>query len=90
MGFICEVVNVQPNTKLVMEYSGIYKGLGVWTISENNRRCDVAYEIDLEVNHRLIRILSYLLPVDKIHYNLVEKVFLGLEQKLVIKYGRGN
>jgi ribosome-associated toxin RatA of RatAB toxin-antitoxin module len=90
MGFICEVVNVQPNTKLVMEYSGIYKGLGVWTISENNRQCNVAYEIDLEVNHPLIRILSNLLPVDKLHYNLMEKVFWGLEQKLVTKFGNVN
>ena len=90
IGFICEVVNVQPNTKLVMEYSGIYKGFGVWTISENDGHCSVTYEIDLDVNHPLIRILSYLLPVDKIHYKLMEKVFLGLEQILVTKFGNAN
>lgn len=90
MGFICEVVKVKPNTELVMEYSGLYKGLGVWTISENNGQCNVAYEINLDVNHPLIRISSHLLPVDKIHYNLMEKVFLGLEQKLVTKFGNAN
>jgi len=87
MGFICEVVKVEPNAKLVMEYSGIYKGLGVWIISENNGHCNVVYEIDLDPNHLLIWILSHLLPVDKIHYNLMENVFLGLEQKLKTKFG---
>jgi ribosome-associated toxin RatA of RatAB toxin-antitoxin module len=88
MGFICEVVKVEPNAKLVMEYSGIYKGLGVWTISENNGHCNVVYEIDLDPNHLLIWILSHLLPVDKIHYKLMEKVFLGLEKKLETKFGQ--
>jgi ribosome-associated toxin RatA of RatAB toxin-antitoxin module len=86
IGFICEVVNVKPNAELVMEYSGLYKGLGVWTISENNGQCNVTYEINLDVNHPLIRILSHIFPVDKIHYNLMEKVFLGLEKKLVTKF----
>jgi ribosome-associated toxin RatA of RatAB toxin-antitoxin module len=90
MDFICEVVKVKANTELVMEYSGIYKSLGVWTISENDGHCSVTYEIDLEVNHPLIRILSYLLPVDKIHYKLMEKVFLDLEQILVTKFGNAN
>ena len=76
--------------RTMKEYSRIYKGLGVWTISENNGYCNVTYEIDLEVNHPLIRILSYLLPVDKIHYKLMEKVFLGLEQILVTKFGNAN
>jgi len=90
MAFICEVVKIKPNTELVMKYLGIYKGFGVWTISENNGQSNVAYEINLDVNHPLIHILSYVLPVDKIHYNLMEKVFLGLEQKLATKFGNAN
>jgi ribosome-associated toxin RatA of RatAB toxin-antitoxin module len=99
LGFVCEVVEVRQPTMFVMDYSGVYKGRGVWTIAENNGRCDVVYEINLEINNFFIRALSYLLPVERIHSQLMDDVLSGLEKSLEQKRkwnqleasrGRGN
>jgi ribosome-associated toxin RatA of RatAB toxin-antitoxin module len=88
LAFVCEVVDVQPRAKLLMEYSGVYKGTGGWSITENDGHCGVEYDINLEINNAFIRLLSYLLPVEKIHYNLMNDVFSGLEKRLERKFQR--
>lgn len=80
--FFCEFSEYVDNVKLVMKYSGIYSGLGVWTLTEMDGRTKVAYEIDLEINSPFIRLLAYVFPVDKIHYNLMDEVLAGLEKRL--------
>ena len=80
--FFCEFTECVDNVKLVMKYSGIYSGLGVWTLTEMNGRTKVDYEINLEINNLLIRLLSYVVPADKIHYNLMNEVLVGLENRL--------
>jgi len=72
---------VEP-VKLVMQYSGIYSGLGIWTLTEMNGQTKIDYEINLEVNNPFIRLLSYVIPVEKIHYKLMNEVLLGLENRL--------
>lgn len=81
--FMCEFSESVEPVKLVMKYSGIYSGLGVWTLSETNGRTKVDYEIHLEINSLFIRLLSYMVPVEKIHYTLMDKVLLGLENRLI-------
>jgi ribosome-associated toxin RatA of RatAB toxin-antitoxin module len=86
LSFVCEVVEARQPTMFVMQYSGVYKGRGVWTITEHDGRCDVVYEINLEINNFFIRALSYLLPVERIHSKLMNDVLLGLERKLQSKF----
>jgi ribosome-associated toxin RatA of RatAB toxin-antitoxin module len=81
-GFICKVVDFSKNTELRIKYSGIYSGSGVWTIAENRGGCQVTYEIKLDIDSLFIRWLSHILPIDKIHSRLMNKVLSGLEQHL--------
>lgn len=45
MPFFCEFLERNNNVKLIMKYSGIYSGLGVWTLTEVNGQTKVSYEI---------------------------------------------
>lgn len=82
--FFCEFSEYFDNDKLVMKYSGIYSGFGVWTLTEMNGRTKIDYEINLEINNLFIRLLSYVAPIEKIHYKLMDEVLLGLEKRLEI------
>ena len=82
MSFYCEFSEMVEPVKLVMQYSGIYSGLGIWTLTEMNGQTKIDYEINLEVNNPFIRLLSYVIPVEKIHYKLMNEVLLGLENRL--------
>jgi ribosome-associated toxin RatA of RatAB toxin-antitoxin module len=85
-GFICEVVGVTEHSELRMKYSGIYRGIGGWTLSDVNEHCRVTYKIMLEIDDLWIRLLSYILPVTKIHARLMTKVLSGLERYLAKDY----
>jgi len=80
--FFCEFSQSVEPVKLVMKYSGIYSGLGVWTLSEMNGQTKIDYEIYLEINNLFIRLLSYVVPIEKIHYTLMDKLLFGLESRL--------
>ena len=69
--FYCEIIESVPNSKLVMKYSGLYSGLGVWHVKEINKMTEVVYEINLEINNIFVRAVSYLIPVNKIHFKLM-------------------
>jgi ribosome-associated toxin RatA of RatAB toxin-antitoxin module len=80
--FYCEVSGMNDCTELTMTYTGIYTGMGRWTISEVNGQRRVTYEIELKIESTMIRLLSSVLPVASIHSRLMEKVLSGLEQYL--------
>lgn len=82
LSFLCEFSECVDNVKLVMKYSGIYSGLGVWTLTEMNGQTKVDYEINLEINNLFIRLLSHVIPIEKIHYKLMNEVLFGLENRL--------
>lgn len=73
---------MNPGKELTLNYSGIYTGTGTWTISEVNSQCLVTYRIELEIQSRLVRLVSSILPVATIHSKLMGKVLTGLEQYL--------
>jgi hypothetical protein len=80
--FCCEVSELKRGKELVLQYSGIYAGRGIWTISEINGQSRVTYEIKLIIQSNLIRLLSSVLPVNSIHSKLMEEVLTGLGQYL--------
>jgi ribosome-associated toxin RatA of RatAB toxin-antitoxin module len=80
--FCCEVSGLNKGKELTLEYSGIYAGKGMWTISEINGQSRVTYQIELTIQSNLIRLLASVLPVDSIHSKLMEKVLTGLGEYL--------
>lgn len=82
MPFYCEFVGCASDAKLVMSYSGLYSGVGVWTLTRTDGLTKVDYEINLEIKSRFVRLLSYVMPIDKIHSKLMDEVLLGLENRL--------
>lgn len=80
--FFCEFSEYANNEKLVMKYSGIYSGLGVWTLAKINDQTKIDYEINLEINNLFIRLLSHVIDIEKIHNKLMNEVLLGLENRL--------
>ena len=81
--FICEIVQAVPNREIVIEYvEGVHKGTGRWTFEKLAEGTLVCYQIDLEPQGWLPRLLSNLMDFGKMHSRSMEKVFAGLESWL--------
>jgi ribosome-associated toxin RatA of RatAB toxin-antitoxin module len=78
--FVCVIARIAPDREIEMEYvEGVHRGSGRWTFgraAEGTRAC---YEIDLEPQGWLLRLLSDFLDFGKLHSRSMEKVFDGLE-----------
>lgn len=80
-GFSLDAESLVERRELRFRYSGIYRGTGVWTLTEVNGGCRVVYEIDLEIVDPTIKVLSYVLPIARLHSWLMRDVFAGLAAK---------
>jgi ribosome-associated toxin RatA of RatAB toxin-antitoxin module len=81
--FTVEVVGVKPGAALHMTYSGIYRGTGEWKVAvSNDGNSHINYRIDLAIADRSTALLSYVLPVSRIHSRLMRHVFEGLQNHL--------
>jgi uncharacterized protein YndB with AHSA1/START domain len=78
--FICKIAQVVPNREIVIEYvEGVHRGTGRWALeklAEGTRAC---YQIDLEPQGWLPRLLSNWMDFGIVHSRSMEKVFDGLE-----------
>ena len=81
--FLCEVESVRDGVELRLQYSGVYRGIGVWTIVESGSSSRVVYRIDLEVADPFMKILSYIVSIPRLHSKLMREVFEGLAGYLV-------
>lgn len=88
--FCCEVSKVHDSSALTLEYTGIYSGTGMWTISEVDGQSHVTYTIELTINSMLIRVLSSVIPIASIHSRLTEEVLSGLGKHLGRSEGAPN
>ena len=76
--FVCEVESIRENEELRLQYSGVYRGPGVWTIAAGGGSCRVTYGVDLEIVDPLMKLLSYIIPIPRLHSSLMREVFAGL------------
>ena len=76
--FLCEVESLREGAELRIQYSGVYRGPGVWTIDAGDGSCRVTYRVDLEIIDPLMKLLSYIIPIPRLHSSLMREVFAGL------------
>jgi hypothetical protein len=76
--FLCEVESIRAGAELRLKYSGVYRGPGVWTIAAEGGTCRVTYRVDLEIIDPLMKLLSFILPIPRLHSSLMKEVFAGL------------
>ncbi|MCX5905528.1 MAG: SRPBCC family protein [Proteobacteria bacterium] len=76
--FVCEVQSIRNGAELRLQYSGVYRGTGVWTIAAGEENCRVTYRVDFEIVYPLMKLLSYIIPIPRLHSNLMRQVFAGL------------
>lgn len=76
--FLCEAVSIREGAELLLQYSGVYRGPGAWTIIAGGGNCRVVYRVDLEIVDPLMKLLSYILPIPRLHSSLMREVFAGL------------
>ena len=77
--FLCEVESIRDGSELRLRYSGVYRGIGVWTLTEGEGHSRVVYRIDLEVADPFMKLLSYIVSIPRLHSKLMREVFNGLE-----------
>ncbi len=81
--FVCEVVALLDQHELHIRYvDGLHRGTGVWTLRPLENGTQVCYQIDLEPQGFVPRLLSNVIDFASIHSKGMEKVFDGLQQWL--------
>jgi len=76
--FVCEVESIREGAELRLQYSGVYRGTGVWTIVAGDENCRVVYRVDLEIVDPLMKLLSFVVSIPRLHSSLMREVFAGL------------
>lgn len=83
LGFRCRVSEVNSETEMKMEYfEGIYRGIGIWRLTPNDKGTRLSYEIDLEIKSVFMKVLSCFLNIGSIHSRLMQQVFENLKQHI--------
>lgn len=81
--FSIKVEDVFPGSEIVLNYfDGIYRGFGKWLIRNDSDCTQLIYEVNLDIVDRFTKILSYLVPVSKIHSLIFKRIFRNLEKYL--------
>ncbi len=81
--FVCEVVTLDDPRELQIRYvDGLHRGTGLWTLRPHEHGTQVCYQIDLEPQGFVPRLLSNVIDFASIHSKGMEKVFDGLQQWL--------
>lgn len=81
--FSCKVESFDPNKELKLNYfDGLYRGYGKWQLVNKINSTLVSYEVDLIIVNKFVIVLSYFLPISKIHSIVFQKIFVGLQKYL--------
>ena len=81
--FVCDVVALDDQRELQIRYvDGLHRGTGLWTLRPHKHGTLVCYQIDLEPQGFVPRLLSNVIDFASIHSRGMEKVFDGLQQWL--------
>lgn len=81
--FICEVAQVVLGREILIEYvDGVHRGTGYWTLEKVDNGTRACYQIDLEPQGWIPRLLSNWMGSGKMHSRSMAKVFDGLESWL--------
>jgi ribosome-associated toxin RatA of RatAB toxin-antitoxin module len=81
--FTIEAVAFVHYKEITLHYhEGIYSGYGKWRVEEFNCKTKLTYEVDLDIVDNFTNLISYILPVPKIHSLIFRKIFKNLEKYL--------
>lgn len=85
--FSIKVVEITNLKEIKLEYfDGLYRGFGRWIIESNNVSTILTYEVNLDIVDSLTKLISYILPVSKIHSMIFRMIFSNLREHLKEKY----
>ncbi|MCX8056740.1 MAG: SRPBCC family protein [Ignavibacteria bacterium] len=82
VSFRIELMRINPNKEIIVQYSGAYEGRGIWYFFETINGTKLMYEIELEIKNPLVRFLSLFVNLNSIHSKMMTKIFQGLEEYL--------
>ena len=81
--FSCRIESIIPKEEIGLYYfDGLYHGYGKWRLKDFNNSTIVSYKVDLIIINNFIILLSYFLPISKIHSKVFQKIFVGLQKYL--------
>lgn len=78
--FTCEVSRIVPDKEILIQYvEGVHRGTGHWTFEKRAEGTRACYQIDLEPQGWLPRLLSNFMDFGTMHSRSMEQVFDGLK-----------
>lgn len=80
--FNIELMRINTNKEIIVQYYGAYEGKGIWYFFESANGTKLMYEIELKVKNPLVRFVSLFVNLAAIHSKMMTKVFNGLEDYL--------
>ncbi|MFO0999463.1 MAG: SRPBCC family protein [Planctomycetaceae bacterium] len=87
--FVCEVVGLVKEKEVQIRYvDGLHRGTGLWTLKPHEHGTQLCYQIDLEPQGCVPRLLSNVMNFAAIHSRGMEKLFDGLQHWLSVSHKR--
>lgn len=81
--FSTMVDEIIPYQKIKIKYfDGLYRGDGFWIVESRNQKTILTYKVDLEIVDSFTKLISYFVPVSKIHSLIFKGIFKNLEKYL--------
>ncbi|MGA9046696.1 SRPBCC family protein [Sulfuricurvum sp.] len=81
--FFCRVESSNGASRMLIRYfGGFITGTGEWNIEPLSHGCTVSYTLDVEADGLLIGLIGMFVNLGRIHSQMMESVFHGLEQEL--------
>jgi uncharacterized protein YndB with AHSA1/START domain len=81
--FVCEVARVVSEKEILIRYAeGLHRGTGRWTFERQDGGTGLSYQIDLEPQGWLPRLLSNFMNFAGMHSRGMERLFNGLQEWL--------
>lgn len=81
--FSIRVMEINYPSEIRLEYfEGLYCGYGRWILKNENGMTILTYEVNVDITDSFTKIISYLLPVSRIHSLIFKIIFLNLKKYL--------
>ncbi|KIM12789.1 MAG: hypothetical protein KU37_02660 [Sulfuricurvum sp. PC08-66] len=80
--FTLRILEVVENKRIVLVYSGLFEGEGIWNLEAHGAACKVAYEVNLRTKSKILSFVNKFRSIEVMHSKRMKEVFITLDRHI--------
>ncbi len=80
--FTWEIIENEKDSKVVLQYKGIFSGTGTWRIDKDGAMSYLTYHVSATIDHGFYRFINKFVSLNKLHSKMMKNVFKSLDTYL--------